>query len=171
MNMDDKDVKSRLLGITALAAEYCKLIEGAREAEKDEFVKELTEVLPRVYYEFASLGTEDVAVIDYGFYPAAVDEEWYEALRRNMEQLLGAEDSYLETFEEDMKYSDTPIAASISEGLADIFQALYNFLYTVKESEGTETAGAYCECRENFEGYWSQTLCNTLRALNHLRFG
>ncbi|MDE5842971.1 MAG: DUF5063 domain-containing protein, partial [Muribaculaceae bacterium] len=31
-----------------------------------------------------------------------------------------------------------------------------------------ELEGAYRECKENFAAYWSQTLCNVLRALNHL---
>ena len=84
--------------------------------------------------------------------------------------LMGEHDVFLETFEEDMKYSDTPVAASISESVADIFQALYNFISIVKETEGDSLEGAYMECRENFAAYWSQTLCNVMRALNHLRY-
>ncbi len=83
---------------------------------------------------------------------------------------MGEDDVFLETFEEDMKYSDTPVAASISESLADIFQPLYNFISVVKDSEGDNAAGAFRECKENFESYWSQTLCNVMRALNNIRY-
>ena len=84
--------------------------------------------------------------------------------------MLGPDDVYLETFEEDMKYSDTPIAASVSESLADIFQPLYNFISVVRDSEGENLETAYKECRDNFVGYWGQTLCNVMRALNNIYF-
>lgn len=167
---EDQEITRKLLKTTADSARYCKLIEEARQYDKDEFVKKVTELLPVIYSDFLMLDSEELGLIDERYYPTYVDEQWYETVRRNVENVLGPDDIFLETFEEDMKYSDTPIAASISEGLADIFQALYNMVMTVKESEGEDTAGAYSECRENFAGYWSQTLCNVLRALNHLRF-
>ena len=83
---------------------------------------------------------------------------------------MGPDDIFLETFEEDMKYSETPIAASISESLADLFQPLYNFISVVKDSEGDKLVEAYINCKEDFISYWSQTLCNVLRALNNVRY-
>ena len=99
-----------------------------------------------------------------------VDEDYYESIRRGVESIMGEDDTFLETFEEDMKYSDTPIASSVAECLADIFQDLFNFVSLVKESEGEQTQEALAECKENFESYWAQTLCNVMRALNHIRF-
>ena len=87
-----------------------------------------------------------------------------------MEELLGPDDVYLEVFEEDMKYSDTPVAASVSEGLADIFQSLYNFISTVRDSTDEVVSGAIATETEEFRSFWSSTLCNTLRALNHIRY-
>lgn len=165
----EQDIKRKLLSITAESARYCQVVENAREMEKGEFVDAMVKSLPRLYAEFVSLSAEDVAALDYGYYQSYVDEQYYDTIRRNVENLLGPEDVFLETFEEDMKYSDTPIAASISEGLADIYQALYNFVMMVRESDGKELEGAYTECRENFDSYWSQSLCNVLRALNNIR--
>ena len=79
------------------------------------------------------------------------------------------DDIYLEVFEEDMKYSDTPIAASISEGIADIFQVLYNFIETIKDAPTDLIKEALTALREDFDNYWSQTLCNLLRPLNHIK--
>lgn len=168
--METTDINRRLLNVTAVATRYCRAVECARDMERDEFVNEMTELLPRIYVEFISLDPEEAGVLDYGYYQSYVDEEWYDTIRRNVEYVLGPDDVFLETFEEDMKYSDTPIAASVSESLADIFQALYNFIMVSRETDGQESAGAYMECRENFAAYWGQTLCNVLRALNHLRF-
>lgn len=170
--MDNSTFRKQLLQITALASGYCALLENASQMEKEEFVDEALSFLPRLYYEFSDLAPEEEDYTEFGFeyYRSYVDEDFYESVRRNVETVLGPDDVFLETFEEDMKYSDTPIAASIAESLADIFQPLYNFISVVRESEGEQSGGAYAECRENFVAYWSQTLCNVMRALNHLRF-
>lgn len=187
--MDNTQLRSRLLGVTALAAEYCMVVENATESTAKEFVGKMLNILPKLYIEFFDIIPDsaqednnddtDLYVDGYAplepvdedtYYPDYVDEDYYEGVRRHIENLLGPNDTFLETFEEDMKYSDTPIAASISESLADIFQPLYNFISIVKDSEGEHLTGAYIECRENFVSYWAQTLCNVLRALNHIYF-
>ena len=97
-----------------------------------------------------------------------LEEDYYDAIRRRLETLFGADDTYLEVFEEDMKYSDTPIAAYISENLADIFQVLYNFIEMVKDSPTPMINAAIMAVKEDFSIYWSQILCNVMRALNNL---
>lgn len=57
-----------------------------------------------------------------------VTEDMYESVRNRIAGLLGEKDSYLETFHPDMQYSDTPIAAFISENLADVYQDTGNFI-------------------------------------------
>lgn len=154
-----------------LCNEYCVAVENARETDRDEFVNLLLRLLPRLYItatDLVAAGDDEPA--DDVFLADALDEDYYEALRRNMEELLGPDDVYLEVFEEDMKYSDTPVAASVSEGLADIFQSLYNFISTVRDSTDEVVAGAIATETEEFRSFWSSTLCNTLRALNHIRY-
>lgn len=182
--MEKQDLRRRLLGVTALAARYCVALENAAETERSEFIASMLQILPRIYVEFVDLtpavSSGDDADADAlvpleeedsnPYYGSYVDEDYYDSIRRHVESMLGPDDVFLETFEEDMKYSDSPIAASIAECLADIFQPLYNFISIVKESDGDELEGAYRECHDNFASYWSQTLCNVLRALNHLYY-
>lgn len=169
--MTEDQMHTRLMGVTTLATEYCFALENAREMEREEFVVRMLDYLPRLYWEFSSIDESEIAGgAEFEFFQTYVDEDYYESVRRNVEMLLGGDDVFLETFEEDMKYSDTPIAASISESLADIFQALYNFISIVKETEGESIGAAFKDCKENFISYWSQTLCNVMRALNHLRY-
>lgn len=154
-----------------LCNEYCVAVENARETDRDEFVNLMLRLLPRLYITASDLvAAGDDEPADDVFLADALDEDYYEALRRNMEELLGPDDVYLEVFEEDMKYSDTPVAASVSEGLADIFQSLYNFISTVRDSTDEVVAGAIATETEEFRSFWSSTLCNTLRALNHIRY-
>ncbi len=169
--MSQDENRRRLIDLTAGATRFCSLLQSAPEYEKDEFVVETLRLLPEIYLSFSNLSPEDFAsTAEFGYYPEYVDEDFYESVRRNVGILMGEDDVFLETFEEDMKYSDTPIAASISECLADIFQPLYNFISVMRESGIEEGEGAYRECHENFEAYWAQTLCNVMRALNNVRY-
>lgn len=168
--MKEEELQSRLMQLTALASEYCYAIENARELEKDEFVAGMLCYLPRLYLEFSDIDAGESDDMELEFFSSYVDEDYYESMRRNVEMLMGEDDVFLETFEEDMKYSDTPVAASISESLADIFQPLYNFISVVKDSDGESAHEAFAVCKSDFESYWAQTLCNVMRALNNLRY-
>lgn len=178
MEKAEQTLRTRLLHITALASEYCNAVQNAISSEQNDFVIEMTSLLPRLYWEFGDLSPESVPSETVSleeeeedeYYGTYVDEDFYDSIRRGVETLLGPDDTYLETFEEDMKYSDTPIAASISEGLADIFQALFNFISIVKDTDGDSLEGSYRQCHEAFADYWSQTACNVLRALNNIRY-
>lgn len=168
--MKQEETKARLFDVTAVASAYCSIIRNAAEYDKTEFVNSVLSVLPKIYWEFFDISTDGIDEIDELNLQEYIDEDYYENIRRHIEILLGADDTYLETFEEDMKYSDTPISASVAEGLADIFQALFNFTEDVRESEGEQMSHAFALCKENFETYWGQTLCNVMRALNSIRF-
>lgn len=169
--MSEDNIRTRLIAVTSLAADYCACLENAGEMEKDEFIDRMLDCLPRLYWEFFDITAEEVVMLEEAdFFSSYVDEDYYESVRRHIEALLGPDDVFLETFEEDMKYSDTPIAASIAESLADIFQPLFNFISVVKDTDGENIIEAYMQCKEDFDSYWSQTLCNVLRALNHIKY-
>ena len=161
-------MESNAIVFVGLCDEYCRELEGAREADRDEFVDRMLRLLPRLYISAFDI-TPDMYLDQEVYIEQALDEDYYDAVRRNVEALLGPDDVYLEVFEEDMKYSDTPVAVSISEGLTDLFQVFYNFINTVRDTTDETVRLALQGVAEDFRGYWSQTLCNTLRALNHLK--
>ena len=170
--MEETKLNPNVLSLIGLSNEYCMLMENAGNIEKSEFIVEVLKLLPRIYITMndVSMSEVDCSEDEYLMMGNYLEEDYYESVRRHLEALIGEDDMFLETFEEDMKYSDTPIAVSISEYLADIFQELYNFVAIVKDSEGMQTIPALMECKENFESYWSQKLCNVVRAVNKLRY-
>ncbi len=153
-----------------LCNEYRLAMESARETARAGFVDSMLRLLPRLYISATDLRRDPLLEDEDPYLAEVLDEDYYEAVRRNVESLLGPDDVYLEVFEEDMKYSDTPVAASISEGLADIFQVVFNFLHTVGEATDETIALAVSAISDDFRSFWSGTLCNVLRALNHLRY-
>ncbi|MDE7346204.1 MAG: DUF5063 domain-containing protein [Muribaculaceae bacterium] len=161
-------IRTRLINLVALSADYCGTVENCREVELKDLVERLLGLLSRIYYEFHDIdGGDNDSLDDWGIGVSAhLDEEQYENVRIQLAATFGEEDTYLETFEKDMKYSDTPIATTISENLADIYQPLYDFVVEVRESDGENLEEAYRACKDGFREYWSQTLCNVMRALN-----
>lgn len=166
MNSESK----RLLDIVSMCKNYCETCQDAIQYSKPEFTDRMLDLLPRIYWNFFDLSA-GVSLGETDYFSEYVDESLYEDVRKGIASVMGGSDIFLETFEEDMKYSETPISASVSEGLADIFQPLFNFISLVHDSEGTQMEEAYINCREDFENYWSQTLCNVLRALNNIKYG
>lgn len=161
---------TRLYEIVGLSKSYCELCENAREYSKSEFTTRALDLLPRIYWNFFDISA-GLSLGEPEYFSEYVDEMLYDDIKLGIASVVGSSDTFLETFEEDMKYSDTPITSSISECMADIYQPLFNFVSIVHDSEGAQLEEAYINCKEDFETYWSQTLCNVLRALNNLKYG
>ncbi len=167
MNTPDQSLTPNQLSFLAIASEYCRAVESAGDTDAADFVDSMIRLLPRIYITVSDMS---VYMLPDAYIPAALGEDYYDSVRRAMEMLLGEDDTYLEVFEEDMKYSDTPIAASISEGLADIFQVLYNMLEAVKDAPYSVISDVLAAVREDFGAYWSRPLCNVLRAINAIKY-
>ncbi len=156
------------LAFIALCNEYCVAIEKAHESEMHDFIGSMVRLLPRIYITAADINENDE--FGDGYIDSVLEEDTYNSIRSRLEALIGEHDTYLEVFEADMKYSDTPIGASISEGLADLFQVFYNFIETVREAPDQLAAAQLAAIKEDFNYYWGQTLCNVLRPLHKLYY-
>ena len=166
--MANNRLSNNQLSVIALANEYCQAIELAASVEPKEFIDRMVRLLPRIYIAVTDLSADQFSEPEYAFDAVHLEESYYNQVRDNIARLLGEDDSYLETFHEDMKYSDSPIAASISEGLADLFQVMFDFVEDVRNSEFEQQLEYLGQLREDFSTYWSQTLCNVMRPLNEL---
>ena len=163
MNKESK-LSNNTLSVIALTNEYCHAIEHCGECDRDMFVAKMLKLLPRIYMTISDVENEGGFP---GYYiESYLDEVAYDQTRTAISQIMAEEDVYLEVFVEDMKYSDTPISASIGENLADLYQEFYNLIQSVKEVESDARQQLVEQCKENFINYWGQTLCNVLRALN-----
>ncbi len=163
--MTTPQLSNNSLAFIALCNEYCSAVEQAATTEPADFIANMIRLLPRIYITANDLKTDE-ALEEPGYIDQSLDEENYETVRRSLEAVMGANDTYLEVFEEDMKYSDTPIAASVAEGLADIFQSLYNFVEMVRDAPSGLLPSAIAAIKEDFDSYWSRILCNVMRPLN-----
>ena len=163
-NIYDKNI----IEFVTVGVEFCSFIERANDILAPEFIDTSVKLLPLLYLKAVLL--PESRVEDEGIAEHFVTEEDYEYIRTLLCRKLGENDPYLEVFQEDMQYSDTPIIANISEDLADIYQDVKDFVSTFSLGNEESTREALAGCQENFAAYWGQKLVNVLRALHHLRF-
>ncbi|MBO7419363.1 MAG: DUF5063 domain-containing protein [Bacteroidaceae bacterium] len=152
-----------------VAAQYCTFLEEAQGMEREEFVDTILKILPLLYVK--ALLLPDLEVIDDGEeLETCVTEESYAMMNAQLADIMGNRDDYLDVFVEDMKYSDQPVTRYISEGLADIYQDIKDFIFVFKQGVNLNMHNALATCQDNFRHYWGQKLVNTMRALHEVRF-
>ena len=166
--MDERTYSKNIIEFVTVGAEYCAFIERSPELEKEEFLDKIIKILPLLYLKATMLSPEEPEEDAYS--ERFVTENMYETIRANLENLLGEDDSYLEVFQTDMKYSEEPLAANISEGLADIYQDLKDFVSVYRLGNEPQMLEALYVCYENFVSYWGQQLVNVLRALHNVKY-
>jgi hypothetical protein len=154
-----------------VALEFCNFVEAATEDMRLAFIDKATKLLPLLYLKASLLpDLSHVVDDDDDEIEQTVTEESYDALREKLATILGDQDSYLDTFVEDMQYSDTPITAFISEDLADVFQATGDCIALFRQGNEEAMNQAIFHCYMTFQNYWGQKLLNALKALHTIRY-
>lgn len=152
----------------AVAKSYCDFMDQLESLDKAGFVNTAVRLLPLLYQKALALPPAESR---YDEDPEVfATEEQYMSLTAVIADLLGNDDAYLEVFHPEIRFSDTPVAAFISENMADIWQDLFNFISVFRIGYDETMNEALVLCRNNFREYWGQSLVNVLRALHVLEF-
>lgn len=165
-NQTEKEIFSRdIIEFCTVAVEFCKFVEYTDHLERKDFVEKLTKILPLMYLKVSMLNPGE-ALYD-GILEDFVTEEDYNNIYGLVSHKMGQYDSYLEVFHQDIQLSDTPIAATISENIADIYQDIKNFTLNFEIGTHEVMEEAVADVVDNFRTRWGQTLVNVLRALHN----
>lgn len=160
----DKNV----IDFITIAVEFCAFLESEEIRSRKEWIDKIIKILPLMYVK-ASLLPETVGMND-DIPETFVKEEDYTRIAAKVSSVMGEEDVYLDVFVDEMKYSDTPVSASVSENMADIYQDVRNFVSVYQYGLTEQMFDALCHCIENFREYWGQKLVNVLRPLHTLLY-
>lgn len=157
-----------VLDFVTVATEFCRRVETCGETDREELGNILRPLLAMIYLKASLLPTVETSA---GFNEERVTEADYDFVRHNVAAVLGEQDDYLDVFVEDFKYSDQPVLCTVSEDLADVYQALRNMVEVYRGGHDEAMAVALADVREQFGLYWGQKLLNALRALHDARYG
>jgi hypothetical protein len=170
MRVENPIYDKNTLEFVTVTLEFCALLETTPGQTLFSFTDRAVKILPLLYLKATLLPEIEESEEDWDDPEHFITEQTYEVIRHRIARLLGEEDAYLETFDPDMEYSDTPIAATISENLADVYQDLGDFAALFRQENEDVMQKALVVCEENFRRYWGQKLLNALKALHVVRF-
>lgn len=169
MKKDNPVIFSRdVVEFVTVAAEFCKLVEQAEETPRRTLIDTSVKLLPLLYLKANLL--PPCELLGDEMPETYVTEETYEVVRLTLAQVLGADDSFMDVFVADMKYSDQPIAQTVSECLADVYQDVRDFIFVFRLGLSETMHDALALCQEHFRQYWGQRLLGALRALHAARY-
>lgn len=151
-----------------VAAEYCSFIEQCGGMGERTFLDKISKLLPLLYLKMSLLPEMDTYSLSE--LTTYVTENQYEAVRQQIQHIIGAHDEYLDVFMEDMRYSETPIVARISENLADVYQQLRDMIGNFQSADLAIMNDSLISCQEEFQGYWGQSALNGLKAIHNVLY-
>jgi len=159
---------STVIDFVTVAVEFCAFLENNGIVSRKEWIDRMLKLLPLIYIK-AALLPQTVEINDES--PETfVKEEDYARVSAAVSTIMGEEDVYLDVFIEEMKYSDRPVSAFVSEDIADIYQDVRNFVSVYQYGLTDQMNDALFICKQNFENYWGQKLINGLRPLHSLYY-
>lgn len=166
-NNDEPIYLPSVIEFVTIAVELSSFLEKEETPPREEWIDRILKIFPLLYVK-ASLLPDCFLLNDEP--PATfVREEDYARIVTRVADIMREEDVYLDVFVEEMKYSDTPIRATISENIADIYQDIRNFVSIYQFELTDQMQDAIHVCKENFRLFWGQKLVNVLRPLHALK--
>lgn len=155
-----------VIEFVTVANEFCLLLETCNKISTLEFIETGQKLLPLLYLK-ASMLPKNENQLDDEIEKFVTEADW-DFIHSTVQAKMGAHDEYLEVFEDDMNYSDTPLVSSISENFADIYQDIKDFITSYKIGTLEIMNDALWDLNNHFYEYWGQKTVNSLRAIHQL---
>lgn len=165
-NFEHQVYDKNTIEFVTVANEFCILLESSAKISKLDFIDRSQKLLPLLYLKASLLPKVENEF--EGEIEKFVGEGDWEYIRTAVVEKMGANDEYLEVFDDGMRDSDEPIVASISENFADIYQDLKDFLTSYRIASVEIMNDALWDLNNNFHQYWGQATVNSLRAIHYL---
>lgn len=168
-NVQNDIVYSRdVVEFVTVAAEFCAYLEQSEGRPREEFVSTLLKLLPFLYLKATLLPKVET---DDDCYPEElVSEADYEWIRATVASIMEADDEFLELSGIGMMQTDETRLQTISENMADVYQAVRNFVGTYKNGVESIMREALWTVVDSFELYWGERIVDTLRVLHRVRY-
>lgn len=156
------------LEFVTVAAEFCAYLEQLEGKGRPEFIATMQKLLPLLYLKAQLLPQVDS---EGDFLPDdQVTEADYNWIRNAVYDIMKEADEYEDLVYDEAMQTEESQWKTVSEGLADIYQALRNFVSAYQQRVEDCMLDALWCVRDNFELYWGQNLVDTLKQLHKIRY-
>lgn len=156
------------LEFVTVAAEFCAYLEQSEGKRRSEFVATMQKLLPILYHKALLLPQVDS---EGDFLPDdQVTEADYNWIRNAVYDIMKEADEYEDLVYDEAMQTEESQWKTISEGLADMYQALRNFVSAYQQRVEDCMLDALWCVKDNFELYWGQNLVDTLKQLHKIRY-
>ena len=155
------------LEFVTVATEFCAYLEQSASREKTSFIERMRKLLPLLYLK-AQLLPEMEGVAD--FTPDdRVTQQDYDYILHLVAAIMGDDDYYEDaTFGMEMQQTEQLCWKTVSEGLADMYQPLRNFVAAYRLGIEPCMESALYDVRYSFIYSWGTALVDTLRRFHYL---
>jgi hypothetical protein len=155
-----------VIELITVANEFCSFLERSEEMETPDFMSHLQKLLPLLYLKASLLPEFDSNSDDE--LEKFVTELDYNLIQQKVLRHTGASDDYQEVFLPGMQFSESPLTASISENVADVYQDMKDLVMSFRTLDEEVMEQALSESQQNFSNLWGQKLVNCLRAVHNV---
>ncbi len=174
----DKFVYSEpVVEFMTVAVQTCVYLEQQMEHDSyEKMMGTLLRLLPVLYVKTLLVPEVPVSVdlpIATGnddFLQAYCSEEDYNNILIAVNRKLGNDDAYISLPVEGGRYDDIAESRSISEDIADIYQALKDMASNYQTHNEQVMHEAISECIDSFRYYWGRRLLDAVHALHVLEY-
>lgn len=154
--------------LVTVGVEFCAFLEQSADRSKADFIDTLLKLIPLLYLKAAV--QETIEQEDECCPEQFVTEQDYELIRSYVAAIMEEDDSYMDLCNHDVRFSDEPQVKTVSEGLADVYQAVRNFVGAYKVGVEEGMYAALVGLMNGFELYWGQTLTDVLKAMHRVKY-
>jgi len=155
-----------VIAFTALAGKYCDMVDCVATFSQRDFIDKSLRLLSILYVKALSL--PDIEPVDPDMIEKTVTQEEWDKVHNAVAAKLAGFDGYTESLD---PLAGDDAMTSLSEGYADIFQDLKDYMSLMRMGSPEMMNDAIWECARNFHEYWGQRLVNILKVLHNLVFG
>ena len=165
--LQDDNVVSLIVAATS----YCALVEtDSTRVWTLESMHECRSILAGVYASMLRLPHIDQAVRYDTVEPMEriVTEESYRKVLIRLSKFFGEEDRFPEAHQEAQKLSERPVSLSVSELMADLYQALADPMWNIRQNGSSALPEILADLSLTFEIEWGKKLLSVLKQLHNL---
>ena len=156
------------LEFVTVAAEFCAYLEQLEGRSRSDFIATMLKLLPLIYFKVQLLPQVESEGV---FLPDdKVTETDYNWIRNAIYEVMKDADDYEDLIYDEAMQTEESQWKTVSEGLADIYQALRNFVSAYQQRVEDCMFDAIWSVKVNFELYWGQNLVDTLKQLHKIRY-